>query len=69
MSDIGIKVCIKRADKPESLTAFPRITVYKPETPGVHKHPREVDSYVSKDSDGSIIIERTDGKRTKLVLP
>jgi len=69
MSDIEIRVCMKRADKPGSPAASPQITVYKSETSGVYKHPREADSFVSKDSDGSIIIERTDGKRVKLVLP
>jgi len=69
MNDIKIRVCMKRADKPESTTTSPRITFYKPESSGVYKHPREVDAYVSKDSDGSIIIERTDGKRSELVLP
>jgi len=69
MSDIEIRVCVKRADKSESSASSPTMAVYKPESPGIYKHPRRTLGYVSEDADGSITVERTDGKRVKLVLP
>jgi hypothetical protein len=45
------------------------IAAYSHEARGIYRHPREVLGYSCKDADGSIIVERSDGKRVRLVLP
>lgn len=71
MNDKEITVKMRKGSscenpKKENILKFP---IYEEENPNIYRHPRKIKGYCWEDKDGAIIIERSDGKRSRLVLP